>query len=180
MNLKHSLGLVVIGLLLICAQSATNYTFVFDTQFGDTPSFNLGYLGANYSVLVNLTSTASGANSFNLSNLALSVALYDISNNYAATACNLLNTTSSSFVATAYSTVYICNTTSSSNYYLVVELADYPVKFTDRDTPVAAADVKALQYYQITVTSYLNSTGGPSNSSAVVKNHVKATDTVRN
>ena len=83
--------------------------------------------------------------------------------------------TNAAYSTTSTNLVLTCPTTEASDYYLLrISLANYPTNDAG-----AAANTKTLEYYQLTATSYLTASTDPTNSSAIIKTLVKATDTFR-
>jgi len=170
MNLKYSLGLAVLSLLLISTHSYNNYTFSFDTTYGYIPSFSLGYIDDNYTVMVNLTTTAGGLNAASLSSTTFVIK----ATSNLGTVATCVAYTGTGYAATATNVVFTCPIVASAIYILTVTVTNFPV-----DTSAATAVPNVLEYYQLTATSYLTAVAGPFNSTAVIKTLVTATDTLR-
>jgi len=75
-NPSLPLALIVVTLLLSCANSSTLYNFTFDSLYGNIPSYSLGYIDDGYTVTVNLTTTATGTNAISLATAPLAVQLF--------------------------------------------------------------------------------------------------------
>jgi len=120
-------GVILVCLLLSSAQAITYFNATFDTYIGHQAIYDLGYLGNQTTVVVNITNTASGAGSRDVS--ALTVQLLNptlataptpfSSVNPAIVTCN--PTTSTTLVGS-----YVCLTTNTSgsntNYMLRIGL----------------------------------------------------------
>lgn len=64
-------GLILILLLLSSAQAITYYNATFDSIVGHQANYDIGYVGLDYSVIVNITNTANGTGTKNVSSLTV-------------------------------------------------------------------------------------------------------------
>jgi hypothetical protein len=156
--------LALLGLLLTTTQSITTFQYSFNTISRYTPSYSLGYIVSSYSLMVNVSTPGTGADSFTISQLTVAVE----TDNWPATSvtCTPAN------ITTNVSTIYVCP---------ILVSGRYRVNFTKASSPadLAGSSPNVMQYFQFIVSSYLTVTGGPSNSTAVVTTLVKATETFR-
>ena len=126
--------------------------------------------------MVNLTKTSNGAGivDFTAATLPFTVSLVRL-NTALGTTTTCAKYTTAGYSTTSTNVVLTCTTTGASDYYLLkISLANYPT-----DDAGAAANTKTLEYFQLTATSYLTASGGPTNSSAIIKPLLQVTDTFR-
>jgi hypothetical protein len=148
--------LTVIALLCVTSKSTTNFIFTYDTLDRHAPIYPLGYLLANYTVMINLT-TDGTSTGFTSATITLEPDLHSGS----AVTCEVVSCTDAECVQT-------CFIPTSDRYQLNITTADTP----------AAADGSSpnqMQSFQVNVGYYVNATGGPSNSSAEITTLLKAT-----
>ena len=127
--------------------------------------------------MVNLTKTSNGAGivGFTDATLPFTVSLVRL-NTTAGTPTTCAKYTNAGYSTTSTNVVLTCTATgtaAASDYYLLkISLENYP---TNNDGTVA----KTLEYFQLTATSYLTASGGPTNSDAIIKPLLQVTDTFR-
>lgn len=108
-------GIVLVCLLLSSAHALTYFNSTFDTYVGHQAIYDLGYVGLETTIIVNISNTANSTGSSNMS--ALSVQLL---NSVLTTSSNLINTTANPVQPCTAKTTdalvasYLCLTTSGS------------------------------------------------------------------
>jgi len=169
-------GVILVCLLLSSAQAITYFNATFDTYIGHQAIYDLGYLGNQTTVVVNISNTANSTDSTNVSALTvqlLNATLATAPTTFASTDAAIvtcLGKTTDTMVAS-----YVCLTTdasgSNTKYMLRIGLATSP---TDNGN---------LQYYQVVVKAYFNTstiTSGTSDGSAQARTLFQGTEVIRN
>lgn len=153
---------LLLAVLLVASHTQTTYVYNFDSIRRNIPSYNLGYILSGYTVRLDL-STQGSANDFAAATFTLQ-------------ADSLTGTTIASTSNTCSPGVYNCIIT-----YDVSASQNYRLNITLPNTPSTAAGLSPnqMQIFQMTASSYLTSSGGPSNSSATVNTLLKISETFR-
>jgi len=117
-NPSLPLAILVVTLLLSSANSSTLYNFTFDSQYGNVPSYSLGYIDDGSTVTVSLTTTAKGTNAISLATAPLTVQLSP--KDFTSSIQIVLCTTPSTYVANDQSVPFSCPIVSSGEYILTI------------------------------------------------------------
>lgn len=162
------LAFLILGLLLVSSQSLTTYVYNFDTLTKYTPVFDLGYIMSGTSIMLNV-STSSTVLKFTDTSFIFSTGYYP----YPDTVLTL--NTSTCGVGGVVSCTVVYNVVISGPYKISLNFTNYA------STPslTAGTSPNQMQLFQMTVTSYLTLSGGPSNSSAAINTLLKVSDTFR-
>lgn len=155
---RLTLAFVVLGLLLVACQSQTTYVYNFDTIRRFKPSYNLGYILSGTTIMLNLTTNANTVN-FAATPFVLEGDNWPVTTSVAPTTTTCAATPTACVVTfdVATSGIYRLNITNYAN------------------TPLG----NQMQLFQMQVSSYLTTSGGPSNSSATISTLLKLSETFR-
>lgn len=160
---RLTLAFVVLGLLLVACQSQTTYVYNFDTIRRFAPSYNLGYILSGTTIMLNLTTNA------NTVNFAATPFVLESDDWLSATSAptTSIPPTTTTCAATPTACVVTFNVGTSGIYRL--NITNY------LNTPLG----NQMQLFQMQVSSYLTTSGGPSNSTATISTLLKLSETFR-
>lgn len=153
---------LLVAVLFVGSQAQTTYVYNFDSIRRHIPSYNLGYILSGYTVMLNLTTQGSATN-FNSATFTFQPDLL--------TGLPIAPTTTTC-ASSPYNCIITYDVSTSQNYRLNITVPSTP-------STTAGLSPNQMQIFQMTVSSYLTSSAGPSNSSASISTLLKISDTFR-
>ena len=163
--------LILVGILLTVSWAQTTYVYDFNTLFANKvqiqhPMYNIGYRLNGTTIQLNFTTPNTLETLDVASSKPFKVELEDIDDN--TVTCTIVTGCGTG----DFECVQSCPIIKSAIYRLYIWKAAFPTGGTSNI-------LQTMAYFQMEVTSFLTSSGGPSNSSAVITSLFKATDTFR-
>ena len=168
--MKYLLLAAIVCLLVGTAHGLTHYTYNYNTVANigtNVPYYNLGYLYAGNTLMINLTVPGTANNDLTANGFTITIS------DRAATPVTATLTCTAVTTATTCSVEH--NITTSQNYFITFVEASQPANDDGTYTPS-----KYFKLFYLDITSYLTTSGGPGNSSAVITTLKKSTEVFRN
>ena len=158
--------IALLCLLLGTAHSLTNYQYNFNTLTSNFPYYDLGYIYSGTTIQVKIS--IPGATNFDISDI--DVTLFPEGNTGGA--LTPVSIDPATITAADLLVTYTFEITTGDSYILTLVSTGFPATNN-------GATVQAFKYFYLHVTSFLTSSGGPSDPSTVVTTLYKSTEVLR-